>query len=112
MPRIASLRRLKSLVIVGAVTAAASGVAVAADSTGGARVERTHPARQPTRAQGAISFAVEQTAATGDIAPRASRNQYGDPSLLLPELRAGRVDTPGGRLAIPQDDPRLKPLGW
>ncbi len=63
------------------------------------------------RAQGAVSAARAEFA-PANAPSRASRTMHGDPSLLLPELRAGRNAAPGALLLAPQVDPRLKPLGW
>jgi hypothetical protein len=107
-----SLKSLPLNIFIALAATATCQLGVAADTSVGPRTERTQPARQQSpRAPGAVSFAVEQMAPT-DVPPRTSHIMHGDPSLLLPELRAGRSATPGGQFLAPQIDPRLKPLGW
>ncbi len=108
-------KRLKFLplfifIALAATAAGQSGAAAGIDSRPRAEGAPT-AGPQPARAQGAVSFAVEQFAPT-NVPSRVSRTMHGDPSLLLPELRAGRSAAPGGLLPAPQVDPRLKSLGW
>ncbi len=108
-------RRLKFLplfIFIALAATAACQIGAAAGTDSRPRAEGAPTAGpQQARAQGAVSFAVEQFA-PANATSRASHTMHGDPSLLLPELRAGRNAAPGALLLAPQVDPRLKPLGW